>query len=63
MNSSREIIRMYQSVLINNQFMGGYKGEMYVSLGQEAGHSDRVRNFMTNVKSISIVYSELVANK
>ena len=53
---------MYQSVLINNQFMGGYKGEMLVG-GQEAGQSDRVRNFMTNVKSISIVYSEHVANK
>ena len=51
---------MYQSDQIKNQFMGGYKGEMVV-LGQEAGQSDRVRNFMT--KSISIVYSELVANK
>ena len=50
---------MYQSVLINNQFMGGYKGDMLVG----GRWQDRVRNFMTNVKSISIVYSELVANK
>ena len=33
---------MYQSVKINNQFMGGYKGEMLVDWGEEAGRQDKV---------------------